>query len=59
MANGATLREEARDLGEVVSNGVRYRVFFDSKRHCTVCVPVAGQEHLVGAANSMDRHGHV
>jgi hypothetical protein len=44
MDHSAAFYEEARDLGEVVTNGVRYRVLYDPKRHCTVCVLVPGQE---------------
>lgn len=47
MIDATTFYEEAQDLGEVVSNGFRYRIFFDSKRHRTVCVLVAGQERVV------------
>ena len=54
MSDGPTFYEEAQDLGEVVSNGLRYRVFFDSKRHRTVCVLVAGQDGVVGNAIPMD-----
>jgi hypothetical protein len=56
MIDGATFYEETTDLGEVVSNGLRYRVFFDSKRHRTVCVLVAGQERAVGSTLPVDTH---
>jgi hypothetical protein len=46
MSYATTVHEEAQDLGEVVSNGLRYRIFFDSMRHRTVCVLVAGQRQV-------------
>jgi hypothetical protein len=49
--------EEARDLGEVVSNGLRYHVFYDPKRQRTVCVLVPGQSQIVGSSMPTD-HGH-
>ena len=58
MTDDATFYEEAQDLGEVVSNGLRYRIFFDSMRHRTVCVLVAGQDQVVGSNIPMDNHGH-
>jgi hypothetical protein len=48
----AAFYEEARDLGEVVTNGVRYRVFYDPKRQRTVCVLVAGQDLSIVTAPS-------
>jgi hypothetical protein len=48
MRDMATFYEEAQDLGEIVSNGLRYRIFFDSMRHRTVCILVAGQGRIVG-----------
>jgi hypothetical protein len=59
MMDAATFYEETLDLGEVVSNGLRYRVFFDSKRHRTVCVLVAGQEQAVGSSMPTDTRGHL
>ena len=57
MRNGM-FYEEDQDLGEVVSNGLRYRVFFDSKRHRTVCVLVAGQEAVARSIMPSD-NGHM
>ena len=54
MSDGPTFYEEAQDLGEVVSNGLRYRIFFDSMRHRTVCVLVAGQDQIVGGTIAVD-----
>jgi hypothetical protein len=54
MRDGPTFYEEAQDLGEVVSNGLRYRIFFDSRRHRTVCVLVAGQDRPAGSTIAMD-----
>jgi hypothetical protein len=58
MSNGVMFYEAAQDLGEVVSNGLRYRVFFDSKRHRTVCVLVAGQEAVARSILPADGYGH-
>jgi len=55
MRDGPTFYETTQDLGEVVSNGLRYRVFFDSKRHRTVCVLVAGQDRVVGVTIAIDK----
>jgi hypothetical protein len=54
MKDAAMFYEEAQDLGEVVSNGIRYRIFFDSIRHRTVCVLVAGQGKVVGCTAPID-----
>ena len=54
MSNVPTFYEEAQDLGEIVSNGIRYRIFFDSIRHRTVCVLVAGQGQVVGCTAPVD-----
>ena len=54
MSDAATSYQEAQDLGEIVSNGIRYRIFFDSMRHRTVCVLVAGQGHVVGCTVPID-----
>ena len=59
MNDGAMFYEENQDLGEVVSNGLRYRVFFDSKRHRTVCVLIAGQESVARSIMPVDSRGHV
>jgi len=59
MGNSAMFYEETQDLGEVVSNGLRYRVYFDSKRHRTVCVLVAGQGAVARSIMPVDSHGHV
>ncbi len=40
---GKAFYEEARDLGEVVSNGLRYRVFYDAERQRTISVLIPGQ----------------
>ncbi len=56
MNDSVMFYEEDQDLGEVVSNGLRYRVFFDSKRHRTVCVLVAGQEAVARSIMSVDSH---
>ncbi len=58
MRDGPTFYEGAQDLGEVVSNGLRYRIFFDSKRHRTVCVLVAGQDGVVGTTLAKDAYDH-
>ena len=58
MADGMMSYDEARDLGEVVSNGLRYRVFYDSKRHRTICVLVAGQDRLVSSTMPLDNQPH-
>ena len=54
MIDAATFHQEAQDLGEIVSNGIRYRIFFDSIRHRTVCVLVAGQGQVVGCTAPID-----
>ena len=54
MTDAKTSYEEAEDLGEVVSNGVRYRVFYDSKRGCTISVLLPGQ-NLVGTTIPLDQ----
>jgi len=54
MTDAATLYQEAQDLGEIVSNGIRYRIFFDSMRHRTVCVRVAGRGQGVGSTVAID-----
>ena len=59
MDESVMFYEEDQDLGEVVSNGLRYRVFFDSKRHRTVCVLVAGQEAVVRSIMPVDSHAQV
>ena len=43
MADNATFYEEAREQGEVVVKGMRYRIFFDPNRGCTIFVLVPGQ----------------
>jgi hypothetical protein len=58
MNDGVMFYEEDQDLGEVVSNGLRYRVFFDSKRHRTVCVLVAGQEAVARSIMPADGFAH-
>jgi len=55
MDRDAAVYEEQRDLGEVVSNGVRYRIVYDFKRRYTVCVPVAGQELSFRSTASVDQ----
>lgn len=55
MADGATFYEEARDLGEVVSNGMRYRVFYDPKRQCTICVLIPGQNLVDGFSRPIEQ----
>ncbi len=59
MNDSVMFYEEDQDLGEVVSNGLRYRVFFDSKRHRTVCVLVAGQEAVARSIMPVDSHAQV
>jgi hypothetical protein len=54
MDDDVSFYEQAQDLGEVVSNGLRYRIFFDSRRQRTVCFLVAGQERAVASALSGD-----
>lgn len=56
MNDGVTFYEETEDLGEVVSNGRRYRIFFDSMRHRTVCVLVAGQDRIVASTLPVENH---
>jgi hypothetical protein len=55
MTDHAPSYEEAHDLGEVVSNGLRYRVFYDPKRQRTVCMPVPTQEHAVDPRVAIDQ----
>ncbi|HVO25275.1 MAG TPA: hypothetical protein VMW56_16770 [Candidatus Margulisiibacteriota bacterium] len=57
MSDSGMFYEENQDLGEVVSNGLRYRVFFDSKRHRTVCVLVAGQQGVARSIMPTDSRG--
>ena len=57
MGNSAMFYEDNQDLGEVVSNGLRYRVFFDSKRHRTVCVLIAGQAAVARSIMPADTYG--
>ena len=54
MDNDVAFYEEGRDLGEVVSNGVRYRVFYDGKRQRTICVLIAGQDGIIGPATVLE-----
>ncbi len=58
MNDGVMFYEEDQDLGEVVSNGLRYRIFFDPKRHRTVSVLVAGQEQVARSIMPADSRGH-
>jgi hypothetical protein len=58
MSDGVMFYEEDQDLGEVVSNGLRYRIFFDANRHRTVCVLVAGQEQVALSIMPSDNRGH-
>jgi hypothetical protein len=52
MTDDAAFYEEDHDLGEVVSNGMRYRVFYDPNRHQTISVLVPGQDIPFDSARS-------
>lgn len=54
MTEGQTFYEAAQDLGEVVSNGLRYRVFYDAERHCTIRALIPGQDQLIGSTIPAD-----
>jgi len=39
--------EQARELGEVIWRGLRYRLFYEPERHWTISVLVPGQDQTV------------
>jgi hypothetical protein len=43
MTRTTAFYEEARDLGEVIRHGLRYRQYYDSERELMIYVLVPGQ----------------
>jgi len=41
--------EEGRELGEVTEGGLRYRLYYDPERQCTIDILIPGQDDIVNS----------